>query len=125
MPEPVSRAYLALAEAGHLEPDSEQIRLADRLDALLAELCDRRLKTKKSALGWVLARGRWREGGLVDLLLLLPFAVPATVLGAGMIELWVSGPLSYVYGTPAFLSLAIGIRVLPFAVRPVVVAASA
>ncbi len=57
MPEPVSRAYLALTEAGHLEPDGEQIRLADRLDALLAELCDRRLKTKKSALGWVLSRG--------------------------------------------------------------------
>jgi cell division protein ZapE len=57
MPEHVSRAYLALAEAGHLEPDSEQIRLADRLDALLAELCDRRLKTKRSALGWVLSRG--------------------------------------------------------------------
>jgi cell division protein ZapE len=57
MPEPVSRAYLALAEAGHLEPDSEQIRLADRLDALLAALCDRQLKSKKSALGWVLSRG--------------------------------------------------------------------
>ena len=57
MPEPVKRAYLALAEVGHLKPDSEQIRLADRLDALFVELCDRRLKTKKSALGWVLARG--------------------------------------------------------------------
>lgn len=57
MPEPVKQAYLTLAEAGHLEPDSEQIRLADRLDALVAELCDRRLKTKKSALGWVLSRG--------------------------------------------------------------------
>ena len=57
MPDPVKRAYLALAEAGHLEPDSEQIRLADCLDALLVELCDRRLKTKKSTLGWVLSRG--------------------------------------------------------------------
>ena len=57
MPEPVKRAYLALAQAGHLEPDLEQVRLADRLDALLAELCDRQLKTKKSALGWVLSRG--------------------------------------------------------------------
>ncbi len=58
MPDTVSGAYLALAEAGHLEPDREQIRLADRLDALVAELCDRRLKTKKNALGWVLSRGR-------------------------------------------------------------------
>ncbi len=57
MPEAVKRAYLALAEAGHLQPDLEQIRLANRLDAVLAELCDRRLKTKKSALGWVLSRG--------------------------------------------------------------------
>ena len=57
MPEPVKRAYQALAEAGHLEADSEQIRLADRLDALLVELCDHRLKTKKSTLGWVLSRG--------------------------------------------------------------------
>ena len=57
MPDPVKRAYLALAEAGHLEPDSEQIRLADCLDALLVELCDRRLKTKKNTLVWVLSRG--------------------------------------------------------------------
>ena len=57
MPDPVKRAYLALAEAGHFEPDSEQIRLADCLDTLLVELCDRRLKTKKSTLGWVLSRG--------------------------------------------------------------------
>ena len=57
MPDPVKRAYLALAEAGHLEPDSEQIRLADCLDTLLVELCDRRLKTKKNTLGWVLSRG--------------------------------------------------------------------
>jgi cell division protein ZapE len=57
MPDPVKRSYLALAEAGHLEPDCEQVRLADRLDALVAELCDRRLKSKKSALGWVLSRG--------------------------------------------------------------------
>ncbi|MHC5018920.1 MAG: ABC transporter permease [Planctomycetota bacterium] len=74
-------------------------------------------------LGWLLARGKWREGGLIDLLLLLPFAFPAAVLAAGMIELWVSGPLSVVYGTPAYLSLAIAIRTLPFAVRPVAVAA--
>jgi len=57
MPEPVKRAYQAFAEAGHLEADAEQLRLADRLDALLEELCDHRLKTKKSTLGWVLSRG--------------------------------------------------------------------
>lgn len=74
-------------------------------------------------LGWLLARGRWREGGLFDLLLLLPFAFPAAVLAAGMIELWNTGPLGFVYGTPAYLSLAIGIRTLPFAVRPIAVAA--
>ncbi len=57
MPDPVKRAYLALVEADHLEPDSEQVRLAGRLDDLVAELRDRRLKSKKSALGWVLSRG--------------------------------------------------------------------
>lgn len=61
MPEPVKRAYLALAETGRLEADSEQVRLADRLDALLAEICDRRLKSKKSTLGWVLSRGNKPE----------------------------------------------------------------
>ena len=75
--------------------------------------------------GWVLARGRWREGGLYDLLLLVPFAFPAAVLAAGMVELWNRGPLAVVYGTPAYLCLAIGIRTLPFAIRPVAVAARA
>lgn len=75
--------------------------------------------------GWVLARGRWREGGLYDLALLVPFAFPAAVLAAGMTELWNRGPLGVVYGTPAYLGLAIGLRTLPFAIRPVAVAARA
>ncbi len=75
--------------------------------------------------GVLLARGRWREGSALDLLLLLPFALPAAVTAAGMIQVWNRPGLDWLYGTVGFLSLALLVRSLPFAVRPVAVAARA
>ncbi|MCI0339723.1 MAG: hypothetical protein L0216_01000 [Planctomycetales bacterium] len=75
--------------------------------------------------GVLLARGRWREGSALDLLLLLPFALPAAVTAAGMIQVWNRPGLDWLYGTVSFLSLALLVRSLPFAVRPVAVAARA
>src|SRR5688572_17246550 len=58
MRNPVRQRYEALAQSGGLEPDENQRALADRLDALIGELDERARTSKKSALGWLLARGR-------------------------------------------------------------------
>lgn len=57
MRESVRRRYEALADAGELEPDRVQRALADRLDAVNAELAEHACRSKKSALGWLFARG--------------------------------------------------------------------
>jgi cell division protein ZapE len=57
MRESVRRRYEALAEAGELDPDIVQRALADQLDTLIAALAEQAQKSKKSALGWLFARG--------------------------------------------------------------------
>jgi cell division protein ZapE len=57
MHDAVRRRYEAMAEAGELEPDVLQRGLADALDDLAARLAANAPKSKKSALGWLLARG--------------------------------------------------------------------
>lgn len=46
-----------MVATGAVAPDAKQRALADRLDRLLAELGEKRLSSKKSALGWIFARG--------------------------------------------------------------------
>src|SRR5687768_4479212 len=58
MRNPVRQRYEALAQSGGLEPDKNQRALADRLDALIREMDERARTSKKSALGWLLARGK-------------------------------------------------------------------
>jgi cell division protein ZapE len=58
MRNPVRQRYEALAQSGGLEPDENQLALADALDALIGELSERARTSKKSALGWLLARGK-------------------------------------------------------------------
>ena len=57
MRNPVRLRYEALAQSGGLEPDKNQRALANALDALVGELDERARTSKKSALGWLLARG--------------------------------------------------------------------
>ena len=56
MRESVRRRYEALAAAGELAPEDDQRKLADALDALIHSIEGRAGATKKSALGWLLAR---------------------------------------------------------------------
>jgi cell division protein ZapE len=54
---PVRRRYEELAQSGELRADEYQRELADRLDALVAALCEHAQRAKKSSLGWFFARG--------------------------------------------------------------------
>lgn len=48
----------AMTEAGTLQPDRYQLRVAEKLDRILTELKARRPAAKKSALGWMFAQKR-------------------------------------------------------------------
>jgi cell division protein ZapE len=56
MGESVSRRYEAMVEAGDLDADESQRALAGRLDDLIEALAEQARTSKKSALGWLLAR---------------------------------------------------------------------
>jgi iron(III) transport system permease protein len=67
-------------------------------------------------LGYVRARMRQRFSFLVDVLFVVLFAVPSTVVGVGLIGVWNrAGVLGDVYGTQAMLVLAYLARFVPVA----------
>jgi iron(III) transport system permease protein len=67
-------------------------------------------------LGYARARARPRLGGMADVLFLVLFAVPSTIVGVGLIGLWNRpGPLGIVYGTELVLVLGYLARFVPVA----------
>jgi iron(III) transport system permease protein len=67
-------------------------------------------------LGYARARAPGRIGQLADVLLLVVFAVPSTIVGVGLIGLWNRpGVLGTVYGTDAMFLLAYLARFVPVA----------
>ncbi|MEX3011670.1 cell division protein ZapE [Hoeflea sp. TYP-13] len=52
----VVERYGALVDSGEIESDEAQLRLAEMLDRILADIRERRLTTKSSHLGWLFAR---------------------------------------------------------------------
>jgi len=67
-------------------------------------------------LGYARARARHRLGGLMDVLFLVLFAVPSTIVGVGLIGLWNrAGLIGAVYGTDAMILLAYLGRFVPAA----------
>ncbi|KQC03576.1 MAG: hypothetical protein APR53_01005 [Methanoculleus sp. SDB] len=56
-----------------------------------------------------------REGGWLWILCLAPLAIPAPLIGIGLIALWNTSPLSFLYGTAAMPVLASVARFAPFA----------
>ena len=54
----VGARYMALVEAGSIEPDAAQLQIVDRLAAIEAVLADFHRPAKASALGWLMARRR-------------------------------------------------------------------
>ena len=57
MAQSVTQRYEALAASGAVAPDAAQRALAARRDRHLEALGEKRLSSKKSALGWIFARG--------------------------------------------------------------------
>ena len=67
-------------------------------------------------LGYSRARSRIRLRGVADLVLIMVFAVPSTVVGVGLIGLWNRpGPLASVYTSPAIIVVGYLARFLPVA----------
>lgn len=54
----VRQRYDHLVQAGQIERDATQERVAARLDRLINEICEKRLAHKSSALGWLFAKKR-------------------------------------------------------------------
>ncbi len=72
-----------------------------------------------SAIGWLAARAGGARGVLTEILVMLPYAAPAAVLGAGMIEVFNRpGILGAVYSSEAILVWLFVVRFMPFAVKP-------
>ena len=68
-------------------------------------------------LAYVIERGPRRLVRYLNLATLVPFAVPGTVLGIGLIRAWNRTGLEYIYGCWLVLVLAYVARLSPFAVR--------
>ncbi|MGH9321843.1 MAG: ABC transporter permease [Vicinamibacteria bacterium] len=67
-------------------------------------------------LGYARARARGLIGRAADILFIVLFAVPSTIVGVGLIGLWNRpGPLGAVYGTDAMFLLAYLARFVPVA----------
>ena len=67
-------------------------------------------------LGYARARAVGRLGQMADILFIVVFAVPSTIVGVGLIGLWNrSGPFGAVYGTDAMLLLGYLARFVPVA----------
>lgn len=67
-------------------------------------------------LSYLIERGtRWTR--ILDVGSLLPFAVPATVLGVGLIKLWNRPVTDYIYGTSLMVLIAYVAHFIPFIVR--------
>ncbi|MFY9609322.1 MAG: iron ABC transporter permease [Blastocatellia bacterium] len=67
-------------------------------------------------LGYSRARARTRLGRLADLVFIVLFAAPSTVIGVGLIGLWNRhGPLGEVYRSPLIIVIAYLARVVPVA----------
>jgi iron(III) transport system permease protein len=67
-------------------------------------------------IGYARARAWPRLGQVADVLFVVVFAVPSTVIGVGLIGLWNrTGPFGVLYGTDAMLLLAYLARFIPIA----------
>jgi iron(III) transport system permease protein len=74
-------------------------------------------------LGYARARARGRSGPLVDVLFVVAFAVPSTIVGIGLIGLWNRpGILGVAYGTDVMFILGYLARFLPVAALAVAAA---
>jgi len=66
-------------------------------------------------MAYIVNRSRWRSREMINLSSALLYAIPAPVLGVGLIRLWNRpGVFNYVYGTSVIIILAYVARFIPF-----------
>jgi len=68
-------------------------------------------------IAYLIERGKSRARGWVDVLSVIPFAVPGTVLGIGLIRLWNRPETAFLYGTLGMVIIAGTARFFPFSIR--------
>ena len=71
-------------------------------------------------IAYVIERGTSRARGWMDVLSVIPFAVPGTVLGIGLIRLWNRPETAFLYGTLGMVMIAGVARFIPFSIRALV-----
>jgi iron(III) transport system permease protein len=87
-----------------------------RISLLLAAIGATLVVPVGATLGYARARASPRVGGFADVLWIVLFAVPSTIVGVALIGLWNrTGPVGLVYGTLAMLVFAYLARFLPLA----------
>ncbi len=64
-------------------------------------------------------RGSVKRKGILELLSILPFAIPGTVLGIGLIKVWNRPLTSIIYGTSAIIIFAYISRFVPFVIQAI------
>ena len=68
-------------------------------------------------LGYILERSRGKWKRTLDVLTLLPLAVPPTVLGIGLIQMWNQEKTQYIYSGFLIVILGLTARFVPFSIR--------
>lgn len=112
-----------LVESGDLLDASRGAWPSIRVSLLLATVGATLVVAVGGVLGYARARTAGRKGRAVDVVWIVLFAVPSTIVGVALIALWNrSGVMGAVYGTTAMLILVYLARFVP--VAALIVAAS-
>jgi iron(III) transport system permease protein len=70
-------------------------------------------------IAYVIERTKIRGRAFIDILTFIPFAVPATVLGIGLIKVWNRPAVEIIYGSSLIIIFGYVSRFIPFVVRAI------
>jgi len=68
---------------------------------------------------YIIERSKGKAQAAIDIISLLPFAVPATVLGIGLIRVWNHPFSEFIYGSSAIILFGYIARFSPFSIRAI------
>ncbi len=68
-------------------------------------------------LSYYIERSSGKRKECIDIMTVLPFAIPATVLGIGLISVWNNEWSNFIYGSVMILIIGFSARFIPFTVR--------
>lgn len=70
-------------------------------------------------ISYILEKTKWQGKGLIDLLSFVPFAVPAAILGIGLIKVWNRPAADLIYGSSVIVIFVYIARFSPFTIRSI------